>query len=109
MPDPLENRFHHEMLGLYDRALKEAGYRATRFLAMVSEHGGLETARILIHAEGVSEGYARLWERGHPELTVEAFVFDHPEYHPLFTPEEHAIVRRRLVEYEYAPALKGGG
>ena len=72
---------------------------------MVGAHGGLETARILLHADKVSDGYTALWERGRLDLTVEALIFDNPEYHPLFTKEKLAICKTRLAQYEYAPAM----
>ena len=43
--NPIERAFHDAMLDVYKRAKSEAGYNATRFLTMVNEHGGLETAR----------------------------------------------------------------
>ena len=52
----LEAQFDDAMMNVYRRALKECGYNATRFLQMLHEHRGLETARILLHAPGVSEG-----------------------------------------------------
>ena len=64
MPSELELAFHGEMLSLYRRAKEEAGYNATRFLQMVSEHGGVEAARTLIRAGSVSDGYAALWNEG---------------------------------------------
>lgn len=102
----LEDAFGLEMHGIFERALSDANYKATRFLHMLHEHGGLETARILLHSSTVSEGYTALWERGRLDLTVEAVIHDHPQWHPLFTAEELAICRKRLVEYQY---LKGGG
>jgi hypothetical protein len=72
---------------------------------MLTEHRGLETARILLHADKVSDGYTALWERGRLDLTVEALIYDHPEYHSLFTEEEREIARRRLAEYKYPPAI----
>lgn len=36
------------MVGIYQRALKETGYKATRFLDILHEHRGLRTARMLI-------------------------------------------------------------
>ena len=60
MPTEAESQFNEAMLNLYRRAKAEAGYNATRFLSMVVEHGGLETARYLLHAATVSEGYTAL-------------------------------------------------
>jgi hypothetical protein len=97
----LESGFAQEMHGIYQRALAEAGYKATRFLHMLHEHGGLQTARMLIHASTVSEGYAALWERGRLDLTVQAMVHDDGRWHPVFTPDEPAIGKRRLSDYGY--------
>jgi hypothetical protein len=68
---------------------------------MVVEHGGLETARILINSSTVSEGYTALWQLKRLDLTVEATIIDHPKWHPLFTDQELAICRQRLVAYGY--------
>lgn len=105
MATELENRFDRAMMDIYRRAKVEARYNATRYFQMLTEHRGLETARILLHADTVSEGYTALWERGRLDLTVEALIHDHPEYRPLFTPEELAAARARLAEYQYPPAL----
>lgn len=100
MSTTLEQRFHEAMLDVYRRAKNEAGYTAARFLGMVSEQGGYEAARTLIHAPTVSEGYAALWERGRLDLTVEAVVLQ-PEWQDLFSNQERDIARTRLTEYEY--------
>ena len=95
--------FDEEMLGIYQRALTEADYPATRFLQMLHEHRGLETARILIHAPKVSEGYTALYLRHRLDLTVEAVIHDNPKWHELFTKEELDICTKRLAEYRYLP------
>ena len=93
--------FDEAMFLIYRRALSEADYNATRFLQMLNEHRGLETARILLHSSNPSEGYTALWERGHIDLTVEAMIHDNAKWHPLFTESELAICVRRLTEYQY--------
>jgi hypothetical protein len=100
-----EQKFDVDMMDIYRRAHDEAHYNATRYHQMLTEHRGRETAQILINADTVSEGYTALWERGRLDLTVEALVFDHPEYHSLFTPEELARARARLQDYKYGPAM----
>lgn len=60
--EQLESRFDDAMMEVYLRAVNECDYRPTRFLQMLNERGGLETARTLLHASGVSEGYVALWE-----------------------------------------------
>ena len=101
MPKPLEIEFHEAMLDIYRRAKSEAKYNAQRFLQMVIDHGGIEAARMLIHADTVSDGYTALWERGRLDLTVEAMILGSEQFHPLFTKDELAICSRRLTEYGY--------
>ena len=68
------------------------------------EHGGLETARILINSPKVSDGYTTLWELGRLDITVEALIHDNAKYQELFTKEELKTVRKRLADYQYKPA-----
>jgi hypothetical protein len=96
----LEAGFHAAMMNVYRRALKECQYKATRFLQMLYDHGGLETARILLHASNVSDGYVALWERKRLDLTVEAVILEE-EWDPLFSNQEREIARKRLTEYGY--------
>jgi hypothetical protein len=97
----LEFAFDQEMHGIYQRALSEAGYNARRFLQMLHEHRGLQTARMLIHSSTVSEGYTALWKLKRLDLTVEAMILDNARWHPLFTADELKICGRRLTDYEY--------
>jgi len=101
----LETQFDNAMMDIYHRAKSEARYNATRYFQMLTDHRGLETARILLHADTVSEGYTALWERNRLDLTVEALIRDNPQYHSLFTDEERETARRRLEQYEYAPVV----
>lgn len=96
MTTQLELDFHLAMEDIYYRAKEEARYNATVFRRMVAEHGGLETARRLINADKVSDGYRALWERGRLDLTVEAKVLETPRFHSLFTEKELEICRQRL-------------
>lgn len=83
---------------MYQRARSEAGYNATYFLRMLSDHGGLETARRLLRAPVVSEGFTSLWERKRLDLTVEALVTS-PKFAELFTPDEIDLARQRLAQF----------
>ena len=106
MERDLKKCFNLGMWNIYKLAKYEAKYNATRYLQMLGENGGLETAHILINASTVSDGYTVLWKRGGLDLTVEALIFDNPEYHELFTEHELAIIKKRLIDYQYAPALR---
>ena len=86
------------MHGVYQRARSEAGYNATYFLRMLSDHGGLATARRLLRAPVVSEGFTSLWERKRLDLTVEALVTS-PKFAGLFTPDEIDLARQRLAQF----------
>jgi hypothetical protein len=97
----LIEQFDEEMLSIYQRAKSEAGYNANLFLQMLHEHGGLQTARILLHKEKVSDGYTALYLRSRLDITVEAVIYDDPKWHPLFTAEELAICTKRLTDYGY--------
>jgi hypothetical protein len=97
----LEVRFHKTMVDVYLRAKHEADYNASRYIQMVSEHGGLRTAKVLISSESPSDGYTELWKRGRLDITVEALVVDHPEWHPLFEAAEIERAKARLAEYGY--------
>lgn len=103
MPDPLEIEFHEAMLEIYRRAKSEAKYNAQRFLQMVVDQGGVKAARMLIHANAVSDGYTALWERERLDLTVEAMIVASDRFHSLFTQDELSICSRRLTDYGYEP------
>jgi len=59
----LQEEFDAEMMRIYLRARDEADYNATRFLSMLVEHHGLDTARILLHTKNVSDVYCTLAKR----------------------------------------------
>lgn len=90
----LLRRFDADMEAIYAGA-KAIGYNATRYLMMLREHGGLETAHRLLRGTEISYGFAELWMLGRQDLTVEALVIT-PEYARLFSPEEIGTARQRL-------------
>lgn len=89
------------MVNVSETAKREDGYSATRFLQMVAYRGGVETARQLLHASSVSEGFTAPWLAKRLDLSVEAHVLT-PEFAPLFAEAERDIARRRLTEYGHA-------
>ncbi|GGK63536.1 hypothetical protein Sme01_05750 [Sphaerisporangium melleum] len=96
----VDAEFDKAMRSIYDRARREANYHAGYFLSMLAEHGSLATARKLLHAPAVSDGFAALWERGRLDLTVEALVIQ-PHFADLFTPAEIEIAHHRLTQFGY--------
>ncbi len=104
MPTEREIRFHGAMLDIYRRAKPEADYSATRFLRMVGQQGDLATARFLLNAATVSDGYTALWERKRLDLTIEALILQ-PEWQSLFTDVERRVAVNRLRQYGYSGSL----
>lgn len=100
MPD-IVKQFDMAMFQIYQRAKSEARYNATKFFQMLNDRGGLATAKTLINAAKPSDGYTHLYERGRLDLTVEAMVIGDKKWEELFTPEELATARKRLIEYNY--------
>src|SRR5712691_8373148 len=99
----LTKQFDAAMFEIYRRAKLEADYTATIFLRMVSDRGGLATAKYLINSPKPSDGYTQLYERGRLDLTVEAMVAESPKWHELFTRDEIEAAKSRLKKYGYSP------
>lgn len=93
-----ERAFHRAMTVIYETAKRELGYNATRFLQMISEHGGLVAARQLLWSDKPSEGFTTLWSHHRLDLTVEAHVL-RSEYAVLFTDADRQRARERLELY----------
>ena len=101
MPSQIEKDFHKEMVSIYTRAKAEVNYPANRYIQLVSEHGGLEAAKILINSDAPSDGYTELWKRERLDLTVEALVIQ-GKWSSLFEPAEISKAKKRLEEYGYS-------
>ena len=93
-PRDLADAFDREMMQVYLRA-KRIGYNATRFHQMLTQHGGVETARRLLPQ--MSDGFTELWRRERLDLTVEALVLQ-PHWKSLFSENELETARERLKE-----------
>lgn len=83
------------MAAIYDAAVQECKYHATRFIQMVRADGGLATARTLLDSDTLSDGLTRLWECGRLDLSLEALILQ-DEWAPLFTDVERERARMRL-------------
>ena len=94
----LKKEFREDMAEIYRQSLK-IGYRPTRFLEMISSGEDIvSVARKLISKE--TDGFTRLWELKHLELSVEHYVLE-DKYRDLFTDEERKICQERLQKYGY--------
>jgi hypothetical protein len=96
----LAREFHQEMVKLYQRSQREIGYHSHAFIRMITEHGGVETARRLVTAPNPSDGFATLWEARRLDLTAEALVV-RPRFASLFTEDVVDRARQRLGDYGF--------
>src|SRR4051812_16012400 len=95
-----DRSFGRAMIQLYHEAKRE-GYTPAYFLRMISEIGPLATAKHLINSDNPSEGFARLYELGRLDLSVEALALQ-PEWRDLFTNDERKKARQRLSEHGFS-------
>ena len=91
----IEERFHNDMLDIYQKVGRATGYWAYRYLAKVKRDGGVEAARYWIRKKDVSAGFARLEKMGMLDYAMENLVLK-PQYRPLFNVEERTIAYERL-------------
>jgi len=90
----LESEFTQALEGTI-KAAKSKGYIPTYFIQMLSEHGGLETAKRLLADSEAQSGLFKLWELGLLHESMEAVVLQ-DKFHSLFTEDELREARRRL-------------
>lgn len=102
----LGRKFDGAMFDLYRQIKVETKYNAIAFLQMITDRGGVATAKALINSPKISDGYAALVERGRLDLTVEAFVVGEPGWHTLFAAEELGKARERLKLYNFQPKTR---
>lgn len=88
MSSETKEAFHEEMLKVYRDARDLAGYRASRFLALVRRRGGVGAAKHLLKPAGAANGgFHALWRAGRLDLSVEALVL-RSRFAPMFTAAE---------------------
>lgn len=95
-----EEVFHEAMLNIYERAKRECGYNATRFLQKVREISGLAAARQWLAQDKPQDGLFKLWELGRLDISMETLVL-RKQFRELFTEEELARARKRLRDLNY--------
>ncbi|MBM3935438.1 MAG: hypothetical protein FJ319_14305 [SAR202 cluster bacterium] len=99
--DSAERDFDLAMREIYAEAKRPpCNYNASYFLQMLNEHGGLGTARRLLAAPQVSDGFTQLYLRSRLDLTVERNVL-RPKFRGLFTAVELETATARLKDLGY--------
>lgn len=74
-------------------------YYPNTFLRMLTSLGGVEAAKRLVRGNSTS-GFARLWDEGRLDLSVEALIIN-PEWRGLFDQADLAAAHRRLKDTGY--------
>lgn len=95
-----ERQFHRDMVRGVEQLKREIGYNATRFIQLISEHGGAEAARHLLTGRDASDGFTTLWTHARLDMSVEAHALL-PWYRELFTDEQLSAAERRLREHRF--------
>ena len=101
MSENLKWAFDEAMRDVYRNALTECNYNARYFHQMLSDRGGVGTAKRLLSGDEFQYGFTKLWECGRLDITMEAEIWDNPKWHRLFTDSELREVERRLSAYGY--------
>ena len=96
----IEKIFDTAMFNIYNCAREKCDYKAARFLQMLTEKGGLATAKHLLASDSPQEGLVHLWECGCLDLTVEALILQDC-FQELFTDKERGEAKSRLEELGY--------
>ena len=99
----VERQFDAAMYRVWQRAKDECNYNARYFLGMLEEMGGVATAKSLLAKSTLSSGYTELWLRGRLDITVECVVLS-KAFRSLFSEQELATARRRLIESNFDPS-----
>ena len=76
----LEAEFTHALEGTIEAA-KSRGYIPTYFMQMLSEHGGVETAKRLLAKSEPQTGLFELWNLGILHESMEAVICDNLRFH----------------------------
>lgn len=106
MPSKIEIVFDLEMRSIYGRALHECGYRATRFLQLVAQLGGVKVAKHLLRtSKWPTEGLTELSTLNRLDLSMEVLVLKDP-WRTLFTDSELDEARKWLARLGWKEAPK---
>ena len=103
----LERDFERDMLADSKDYTQRTRTSPTRYLQMIGQHGGVETARILALSVAESEGFTRAWEHQCLNLTAEHLMIYGKQgaYQSLFGEEALKAARKRLKAYGVSTAI----
>lgn len=105
----LSRKYTEFLLELCDRIVEETNgkYDPWRFRQMVAGYGGAWTTFRLLTKKESNLGFTKLWALDRLDLTMEAQLVEHEEFHPLFTPGMIEACRRILEDHDYPVPAAG--
>ena len=83
--------------------MKDKVYTPTYLMSMVKEHGAVDAAHQVVGQAKPTEGFTRLREARHLELTVENLILDPRWPQPMFD-GLHELARKRLRDFGFTPS-----
>ena len=89
------------MEDVYRYAKALASYDAIRFHEMLVEYKGRETANRLLEGTEAQSGFTAMYLKGKLDLTMEAVIYDNPDFHRLFSEKQLETIIKRLKDYKY--------
>lgn len=97
----LEKSFHEAMVQKCDLIVqkckaKRSSYRPTMLIQKVHTVGGLQAAKDLLSVSEAQSGFTALFLEGLLDYTIETVIIQ-PKWRPLFSDEEIAEAKKRLV------------
>ena len=99
--DEIEAKFEEEMREICRQA-HAIRYFPRRFEQMLSEHGAVTTARLLLDSNRFHDGFTRLWQERRLDISLECVVLK-PIFRGLFTDQQLDLARSRLRELDFDP------
>lgn len=100
----MNSQENEEFTKLLRSAVAEAEklkYRPTQFKKMLDAYGGFETVNRVLASGKPSDGFTRLWELGHLELTCEAIIVE-TKWRAYFDEDLVARAEKLLSEMRYS-------
>jgi hypothetical protein len=98
----IKRKLYGRMKDVIQICQRELRWKPTAAIQMIHKHGPVEAARLIVLTEGRTDGFARCWEAGRLELSIEAIILGE-EFQPLFDEEVLAEAQNRLEQARSSP------
>ena len=102
----LEQKLQGRMEDVIQICQRELRWKPTAAIQMIHKLGPAEAARRMVLTEGGTDGFARCWEEGRLDLSVEEIILGE-EFRPLFDEAVLAKAQNRLEQARSGPPKRG--